>query len=206
VNGTIAPWSKESSKVPRLAAWLCTATALGLPAGAASDDAVNRVGVAFEEIDDPLAPPAEFLHVDEAFVFTPRLEEGKVVGRWQMPDGYYLYRHHFVIDAGDVELGELNAPPGVTRFDDYFGESEVYFGNVEVSAGIASPAPGPVIVRFGYQGCAEKGYCYPPTVRTATFELAPARVSPMDPVPTWAWLAGLILVLGAVWGVLAFRR
>ena len=38
----------------------------------------------------------EFLPVDEAFrLSTEVAPDGAVLARWEMPDGYYLYRHRF---------------------------------------------------------------------------------------------------------------
>ncbi len=38
----------------------------------------------------------EFLSADEAFVFSAEVgDDGALRAHWQMPDGYYLYRHRF---------------------------------------------------------------------------------------------------------------
>ena len=112
-------------------------------------------------IEDP-----QFLKVDEAFVLTADLlSDDRLNLRWQMPPGYYLYRHQFAVEAKDpdqVLLGELQIPPGKPKVDEYFGEVEVYYDRVELEVAL-DPRPG-VNTQIGitYQGCADAGLCYPP--------------------------------------------
>ena len=121
--------------------------------------------VRIERGGDPLGEP-EFLPVDEAFAFSARLDAGRLVARWHMADGYYLYRHAFSVEAEDgTALGELAIPTGKRIEDAYFGPSEVYYGSVEVAAAVHGPPAGLVRARFRYQGCADAGLCYPPQTR-----------------------------------------
>lgn len=123
--------------------------------------------------NDPLASEPPFLVVDEAFVFSARLEGGRLVGRWEMPDGYYLYRRQFRIDAGDgVQLGDVDVPAGRQIVDDIFGESEVYYGSVEISAAVLKHPGSEVAASFRYQGCADYGLCYPPQTRAVRLAIA----------------------------------
>ncbi len=137
--------------------------------------ALAAAGICAREIGgsrqaDPFNEKPVFLAVDEAFIFSAQLTDGRLVGRWRMPEGYYLYRHGFRIQAGDgVELGPADIPTGKRIVDDYFGESEVYYGGVEVSAPILRFSDS-VRAEFSYQGCADDGLCYPPQVRTVAFD------------------------------------
>lgn len=138
---------------------------------AASTHAAETNGIDFGAIEDPLAGTPVFLPVDQAFAFSWHLRAGEggveeIVARWDMPEGYYLYRHGFGADAGrGLHLGELAIPPGEMRTDEYFGESEVYFGGVEVVVPVLRRTVRSASVRFAYQGCAERGLCYPPAER-----------------------------------------
>ena len=146
----------------------------------------------FDPINDPLAEEPVFLHVDQAFAFSSQLRVGRsgaeeIVARWDMPDGYYLYRHRFGADVDDgLTLGELTMPAGEMRTDEYFGESEVYLGSVEIIAPVLDRTAVSATVRFSYQGCAERGFCYPPTERTVTFRFAQAAPAPVR------WQGGLL--------------
>ncbi|MEM9741723.1 MAG: protein-disulfide reductase DsbD [Pseudomonadota bacterium] len=117
----------------------------------------------------------EFLPVEEAFKFSAETDQqGRVVARWQMPDGYYLYRHQFGATAAPesgLELGEPIIPAGKTKVDEYFGEVEVYYYNAEVSVPVAN-GRGVQEVAFNYQGCADYGLCYPPETRTVSVDFS----------------------------------
>ena len=122
---------------------------------------------------DALATP-DFVPVDEAFVLTATLSpEGLVVADWRMPEGYYLYRERFRLEAeGGAELGELVLPDGVRKTDEFFGDVEVYYGGVTASAPVLAAEGPSLAVAIEYQGCADYGLCYPPERRSFTFDMA----------------------------------
>ena len=180
---------------------------MGLVAVAA--EAVEIERIEFDTVRDPLAPVAEFLPADRAFVFSSRHRTGEdgveeVVARWDMPPGYYLYRHGFRADAGEgLLIGQPAIPRGEMRTDEYFGESEIYLGSVEIVVPVSRRTATTATVVFGYQGCAEAGLCYPPVERTATFRFAEAP----EPVRWQGVLAvvGVVLLAAAGWLAHAMR-
>ncbi len=117
----------------------------------------------------------EFLSVDQAFVMTSELaDDGSLRVRWQMPDGYYLYRHRFefaVPDGSGFVLGAPEIPPGKTKIDEYFGEVEVYYHEAVARVPVTrtAAAGGTLEATIGYQGCADAGLCYPPQTRRVSF-------------------------------------
>lgn len=115
-----------------------------------------------------------FLPVDQAFVLTTELSaDGDVVATWQMPDGYYLYKHRFAFTTRDgTELGAPVIPDGKQKVDDYFGEVEVYYHGVEVRAPVLAQQGGRIEVGIEYQGCADYGLCYPPEQTWVSFDVA----------------------------------
>ncbi len=108
------------------------------------------------------APLAEdqFLPVEQAYRLDTALLDDTLVLRWEIADGYYLYRHQFGFRADPG--GELAAtlPNGEHKVDEYFGEVEVYYGEVEAALG-GLPAQ-PFTLAVTSQGCADAGLCYPP--------------------------------------------
>ena len=122
---------------------------------------------------DPLRQEAEPLPVNQAFQFSAHVEGALLVGRWRMPPGYYLYRHRLQVLPGDgVVLGPLATPPGKRITDETFGETEVYYRALRVSAPIEEHPTGTALsARFVYQGCAASGFCYPPQTRRVTVSL-----------------------------------
>jgi thiol:disulfide interchange protein DsbD len=127
---------------------------------------------------DPLADADSeeaFLSADQAFVFSAELaEDGSLHASWHMPDGYYLYRHRFEFktppDSG-FTLGEAEIPQGKVKIDDYFGEVQVYYHDVAIKVPVTRTAPGAdtVVATITYQGCADRGLCYPPQTKHVSF-------------------------------------
>ena len=150
----------------------------------------QATGDALQSGDDPFEAPS-FLGVDEAFVLSSTIVQGRLVARWQVAEGYYLYRHAFALEAEQgITLGALEVPRGQRIVDDYFGESEVYHDAVAISAAIdfsdANDSDGEaatVAIRVRYQGCAAHGLCYPPQKRVITVEVARTGPEPIRIVP-----------------------
>jgi thioredoxin:protein disulfide reductase len=119
--------------------------------------------------------PAEFLPVDQAFSLqVERLDTGAAVLRWDIAPGYYLYqeRLRFVgLPAGSEPL----LPSGQPYHDDYFGDSQIYRGSLQVVIPDASVGT----LELGWQGCADAGLCYPPQMRTV--DLGQAGAGPSQP-------------------------
>ncbi len=121
----------------------------------------------------------DFLPVDEAFRPQLLAVDGNTVEvSWQVTPGYYLYKDKIGVraDSDRVQLGRLDLPAGKLKFDEYFGETEVYLEDVFASLPLAraTPEPLPLTLELRYQGCAEDGICYPPVTRTLTVELPQA--------------------------------
>ncbi|WP_312481750.1 protein-disulfide reductase DsbD [Stutzerimonas nitrititolerans] len=122
---------------------------------------------------------ADFLPVREAFRLslvesTPE----QITLRFVAAEGYYLYRHRFQFKTGDAEvaLGEARMPAGQQKTDVYFGEVEVYYGVLDIELPVQNPKHQPFTLQVGYQGCADKGLCYPP--ETESFSIAGDGAAP----------------------------
>ncbi|MFU8817894.1 MAG: protein-disulfide reductase DsbD [Pseudomonadales bacterium] len=127
-----------------------------------------------------LGQAPEFLPVDEAFRLHTELgSDGALLARWEMPDGYYLYRHAFAFqtrsldgsETSPVTLAEAEIPPGEHKVDEYFGEVEVYYQQAQARIPVAA-GRGLVEIGISYQGCADAGLCYPPETRWVAYTLA----------------------------------
>jgi thiol:disulfide interchange protein DsbD len=128
----------------------------------------------FESGDSWLEEEDTFLKVDEAFALTADLDsDGAFVARWEMPDGYYLYRHQFSFEAKDnsrLTLGEPAIPDGKKKVDDFFGEVEVYYHNTEIVVPLEAQPGVNTQIGVNYQGCADAGLCYPPETRWFAYD------------------------------------
>ncbi|VVN13592.1 Thiol:disulfide interchange protein DsbD [Pseudomonas fluorescens] len=114
---------------------------------------------------------ADFLPVREAFQLslidsTPQ----SIKLRFVATEGYYLYRHRFQFraDPADVALGAAQLPKGEQKHDEYFGDVEVYHEIIEVELPRTDQRAFTLAVT--YQGCADKGLCYPPETERLSIE------------------------------------
>jgi thiol:disulfide interchange protein DsbD len=93
-------------------------------------------------------------------------------------EGYYLYRHRFQFrtEPADIGLGAAQLPDGEKKHDEYFGDVEVYHGILDVSLPRKAGDNRPFTLVVTYQGCADKGLCYPPeTERLSIGGASPAE-------------------------------
>jgi len=93
-------------------------------------------------------------------------------------EGYYLYRHRFQFrtEPADIGLGAAQLPDGEKKHDEYFGDVEVYHGILDVSLPRKPGDSRPFTLVVTYQGCADKGLCYPPeTERLSIGGASPAE-------------------------------
>jgi thiol:disulfide interchange protein DsbD len=133
-----------------------------------------------------------FLPMDQAFVFSASSSSpDRVTLRWDISDGYYLYRDKIKVAApdGSATLGTPQFPDGKLHVDEYFGEQVVYYGEAAVTVPVsAAPGTRELALDVSYMGCADAGLCYPPTTKRITVALgaAPAEAvadSPAAAVP-----------------------
>ena len=121
--------------------------------------------------DQPL--PAEQAFRFEAIASAP----DTLLLRWTMPKGYYLYRDRTSLKltgAGGATLGKPQWPTGVAYHDGNFGDSIVYFDQVEVPVPITRGNSGQVTLQASFQGCKEHAVCYPMMTRSVNVDLPPA--------------------------------
>ncbi|MFO1406304.1 MAG: protein-disulfide reductase DsbD [Steroidobacteraceae bacterium] len=124
----------------------------------------------------------DLLPADEAFRLSASSERAdQVTLRWQIADGYYLYRDKVKVTApdGGAQPGTPAIPGGETKHDDYFGDQVVFFDEMvaEVPVAVAAGTRS-VSLQVVYQGCAEAGLCYPPIRKTVNVEFGTAAAAP----------------------------
>src|SRR5512139_3576211 len=85
----------------------------------------------------PLGRAADFLDPDDAFKFSAAIRDGgsTVEARFDIADGYYLYRERFGFSASDgAQLGVPQYPQPKVKYDETFNRQvEIYRGNVVVN-------------------------------------------------------------------------
>ncbi|RMO77839.1 Thiol:disulfide interchange protein DsbD [Pseudomonas syringae pv. primulae] len=136
----------------------------------------------------------DFLPVRQAFqlsLIETTLESIKL--RLVATDGYYLYRHRFQFrtEPADIGLGEAQLPKGEQKHDEYFGDVEVYHGILDIDLPRKPGEQRPFTLVVTYQGCADKGLCYPPeTERLSIGDVAgssPEALAAPVSASSWSW-------------------
>lgn len=116
----------------------------------------------------PFSTKTEFLPVQEAFQFGFSPQKNNQVDLvWDIADGYYLYQHQFkVIDKNDTNSNIRFAPfpEGEKKNDPYFGDVIVYRDQFKAQIIYDETLPAGTLIQaiVKFQGCADKGLCYPP--------------------------------------------
>lgn len=121
----------------------------------------------------------EILDPDVAFIFSSDVAgSSTVLLRWEIEDGYYLYRDNFkfVIDDTEVKPGTAVLPPGKLKEDPDFGNVQVYYRNAEIKLPLIrkSESEQEINLTVTYQGCKEDTICYPPVNKTIPLFLSAA--------------------------------
>ncbi|WP_172201865.1 protein-disulfide reductase DsbD [Niveibacterium sp. COAC-50] len=118
-----------------------------------------------------LAAP-ELLEPEKAFGVTAEAKDSKTISlHFAIEKGYYLYKHRFAFEPKDatLTLAPASYPAGERKQDEFFGEVEIFRGDLAVSVPVASGALGNgQQLSVTYQGCADVGVCYPPQTTLVT--------------------------------------
>jgi thiol:disulfide interchange protein DsbD len=124
---------------------------------------------------DELLPP------DQAFQFSALVKNANTVHvSWQLAKGYYLYREKFQLTVAanpHATLGTYNIPHGKPKHDEAFGQVEIFYDGVDFDVPLlrTSKAAHTLVLQAKYQGCADRGVCYPPIIKKINLTLPVAE-------------------------------
>ncbi len=152
-------------------------------------------------LGEPLNNSADFLPVREAFRLN-LLESSadSIKLQFVAAEGYYLYQHRFSFrsEPADSGLGEAVLPAGTPKTDEYFGDVEVYYGILDIEIPRNRPQGQPFDLHVGYQGCADKGLCYPPETEVLRIGGEAGGSAPATPASVWSWSDLALFFLGGL--------
>jgi len=97
---------------------------------------------------------------------------------WSVAPGNYLYRDRITVTTVDGSPLAPALPDGEIKDDPNFGRVAVFHHDIETSIP-SSALTGTEKLRVSYQGCAERGICYPPATREV--DLSSLSVSTLQP-------------------------
>ena len=84
--------------------------------------------------------------------------------------GYYTYKDKFNVSLEPSTTIETTYPQGEIKEDEFFGKQEVYFGIQIITILLKDLVLTDQKIRIDYQGCSEKGLCYPPSAHIINLE------------------------------------
>jgi thioredoxin:protein disulfide reductase len=120
---------------------------------------------------------AELLPPNQAFQFTATVKAPNTLHvSWLPAESYYLYREKFKLDiigSDKVKLGTYTLPNGQPKEDEAFGHVEIFHSEVAIDIPLirSDTAPQHIKLKASYQGCADRGVCYPPMDKTVELKL-----------------------------------
>lgn len=139
----------------------------GMASSLFSDEASSSVDAGPEDDD--------FLPAEQAFQFSSEAKGSTLHLRWDIADGYYLYKHRFKFTVESPEGATLAEPvfsrKGKEKQDPTFGLVEAYYHDIDINVDVTSLAANPLVVKVRYQGCADKGLCYLPQNQTVSYTI-----------------------------------
>jgi thiol:disulfide interchange protein DsbD len=142
----------------------------------AAPDALRSLSEAFRGLGAKPGP-ADLLPADEAFRFFAEVKDPETLWvSWQIADGYYLYREKFgfaLHDAPGIEFADYRLPRGEPVHDEEFGAVEIFHKDLGFALPLSRKDGQPATIRLqaNFQGCADRGVCYPPMHKTVSLEL-----------------------------------
>ncbi|MES2212060.1 MAG: protein-disulfide reductase DsbD [Pseudomonadota bacterium] len=162
----------------KCAVWSCWASAilkpllLALCTGLVCFSTIAQSKLPFEQ---------HVLPVDRAFQLKDVFVDAEHVIHvsWQVAPGYYLYQEKFSLSTPEhVQLGSINIQADHRKYDPAFDKTTGLFGVVTLLAPINRAISGDFDLGISYQGCSERGFCYPPTQRTVTLSVDAINMHP----------------------------
>jgi len=156
---------------------------------------------------------SSFLPADQAFALEVHaIDQRTLLASFKVTPGYYLYRDKisFSIADGKNRIARVALPKGETKDDPNFGMIEVYHQSFQAEIALDKVDVGqPLVLNAGYQGCSDKGLCYPPIEKTLSVSLAqtvsaapsPATTAPADNENT---RIARLLEGGSFWLIVSF--
>ncbi len=164
------PASADSSQSGNLASPLINS--------AASSGPVSGI-LGSNTVQDTLLPP-ELAYLPQILSANDR----QITLQWQIEPGYYLYRDKFsfsLTDAGGAQVATADIDPGVEQYDDFFGNvrilRDVAEARLYLDPAVDLAAAGRASLQIDYQGCADIGVCFPPSITSlpVAFDSTPSN-------------------------------
>ena len=154
-----------------------------------------------------------FLPAEQAFGLSIEVcDKNALLANFKVTPGYYLYRDKLIFSlAGNkARIARVELPKGDTKNDPNFGQIEVYHQSFQARIVLEHADPTrPLTLNASYQGCSDKGLCYPPIEKQIVVELAqfvcnsPAPAATASPENENTQIAN-VFKQGSFWLIITF--
>ena len=120
---------------------------------------------------------APLLPAEQAFQFFATVKDANTLHvNWQIAKGYYLYREKIqlsLINSPNIELAHIPIPKGEPYHDEAFGQVHIFHHEISIDIPLTrtQTAAQTITLLAKYQGCADRGVCYPPMETTLELNL-----------------------------------
>lgn len=111
------------------------------------------------------------LPAEKAFQFSYVIKEhNHIVAKWHIAPGYYLYRKHMqIVTTSNIKI-DVQYPQGEIKEDPVKqAANEVYTNDLSIPIVLQSNAD-KIQLSIDYQGCSDRGFCYPPMHQNVMFD------------------------------------
>ena len=135
----------------------------------------------------------ELLPAEQAFQFFATVKDANTLHvNWEIAKGYYLYREKIQLeltDAAGNQLGNYSVSRGAPKYDEAFGQVEIFHNEVGFDLPLirTNSSANIITLQAKYQGCADRGVCYPPMTQKIDLELPVtqniAQIAETKPAP-----------------------
>jgi thiol:disulfide interchange protein DsbD len=118
-----------------------------------------------------------FLPPDQAFVLKVKaINAQTLLADFDILPDYYLYKNKisFTTDSNVPRITAIKLPQGEPKHDPNLGDIEVYHHPFQAQVDLEHGSGSTITLHASYQGCSEKGLCYPAQNKTFTIKLPPA--------------------------------
>ena len=118
---------------------------------------------------------------EQAFQFFATVKDASTLHvNWEIAKGYYLYREKIQLEltnAAGIKLGNYSIPNGTPGHDEAFGQVEIFHNELGFDLPVirTNSAAQTITLQAKYQGCADRGVCYPPMTKKIDLELPAAQ-------------------------------
>ncbi len=113
------------------------------------------------------------LPAQEAFRLKANLiDPNTVLLQFDIKEGYFLYKKRFhLTPSKSISLGPLRLPNAVIKKDIDNNTFSIYRTQLLFPLAILSHERGNASISINYQGCADSGFCYPPTEQILSLDI-----------------------------------